>query len=333
MLLICIGTSQAFAQVPVNDEPCNAIDLTPSITCTYQTFSNVDAGGTVGVADPSCGFYSGNDVWFKVTMPASGGITVDTKGIIGAGGMQDGAMSIYTGTCTALTEIACGDDESTNPAFPKLSVSAVPGSVVYIRMYGTGGETGTFGICVKTVAPPPANDNCAAATTLTVNSNYNCGVTTAGTTESATQSSTAPTPTCSGTGINDDVWYKFTATGPSHRVSLTNIAGAVTAMSFAVYSGTSCADLVQIGCNTANQLDVFGLTAGNTYWVRVFTTTATAGSFATFNVCVGTPPPPPANDVCSGAVALTVNPNYSCGVVTAGTTQSATQSAETPVPT
>lgn len=334
MMLICIGTSQAFAQVPVNDDPCNAIDLTPAITCTYQTFSNVDASGTVGVADPSCGLYSGGDVWFKVTMPASGGITVDTKGIIGTGGMQDGAMSIYTGaTCSALTEIACGDDESTNPAFPKLTVSGAPGSIVYIRMYGTGGETGTFGICVKIVAAPPVNDNCASATSLTVNPNFNCGVTTAGTTESATQSSTAPVPTCSATGINDDVWYKFIATGTAHRVSLTNIAGGVTAMSFAVYSGTSCADLVQIGCNTANQLDLTGLTAGLTYWVRVYTTTATVGSFATFNVCVGTPPPPPPYDVCSAAQPLTVNPNYSCGTVFSGTTQSATASAETPVAT
>jgi gliding motility-associated-like protein len=332
MLLICIGTSQAFAQVPVNDEPCGAISLTPAITCTYQTFTNVDALATTTPGVPSCnvGTFDG-DVWFKATVPVgAGALQIDTKNI----GLTDGLMAVYTGTsCTSLTEAACDDNSSTNTLMPKITITAAAGTTIWIRVWGFQAESGTFGICVKTVAAPPANDECSAATSLTVNTDFNCGVVTAGTTESATQSATTPIPTCSSTGINDDVWYKFIATGPSHRVSLTNIVGAVTAMSFAVYSGTSCADLVQVGCNTTNQLDVFGLTAGNTYWVRVFTTTATAGSFATFNVCIGTPPPPPLNDVCSGAVALTVNPNYSCGVVTAGTTQSATQSAETPIPT
>lgn len=37
---------------------------------------------------------------------------------------------------------------------------------------------------------------------------------------------------------------------------------------------------------------------------------------------------PPANDECSAAVMLTVNPDYSCGVKTTGTTQSASASTE-----
>ena len=47
---------------------------------------------------------------------------------------------------------------------------------------------------------------------------------------------------------------------------------------------------------------------------------------ATFDICVSTPPPPPANDNCAGAIALTVNPDYLCGSVTSGAVQSATAS-------
>jgi hypothetical protein len=40
------------------------------------------------------------------------------------------------------------------------------------------------------------------------------------------------------------------------------------------------------------------------------------------------PSPPPANDDCSGAIGLTVNADYDCGVVTAGTTVGATASSQ-----
>ncbi|MBN2727723.1 MAG: T9SS type A sorting domain-containing protein [Bacteroidales bacterium] len=39
-------------------------------------------------------------------------------------------------------------------------------------------------------------------------------------------------------------------------------------------------------------------------------------------------PPPPANDNCGGAIALTVNPDYACGTVTSGTVAYATQSSD-----
>jgi hypothetical protein len=44
----------SFAQVPVNDDPCGAIVLTPTAGCSYATFTNVDAtnSATVGVPDP-----------------------------------------------------------------------------------------------------------------------------------------------------------------------------------------------------------------------------------------------------------------------------------------
>ncbi|MFC4263752.1 gliding motility-associated C-terminal domain-containing protein [Ferruginibacter yonginensis] len=338
LAFILLGISQAFAQVPTNDEPCNAttisaIALTPNAACTYQTFTNVDASNstTTGIPNPTCANFTDADVWFTVTVPTSAtAITVDTRNI----GMSDGGMSLYTatGNCPNLTmtEIGCSDDGSTNPGMPRLTVNQPAGTVIYIRMWGFGGETGTFGICV-TANIPPSNDECTAATNLTVNSNLTCTTVTGGTTLNATQSANTPIPTCAVAGAqNDDVWYTFTATGATHRVSLLNITGGSTAMVIAAYSG-NCTSLTQIGCVAGNTLDLGGLTAGTVYYIRVYTN-VTSNATANFNICVGTPPPPPANDNCTGAINAPVNAGYSCTNTISGTLTSATGSTGVPAP-
>ncbi len=75
---------------------------------------------------------------------------------------------------------------------------------------------------------------------------------------------------------------------------------------------------------------VSGLTANTNYefWVRA---NCGAGSFSTWAgpYTFTTAPLPPANDNCAAAIALTVNPDLNCGIVTAGTTIGATASTET----
>src|SRR5690606_31015270 len=119
---------------------------------------------------------------------------------------------------------------------------------------------------------------------------------------------------CFATGINDDVWYSFVATGTSHIISYTNLSGS-SDMITQVYSGT-CGSLVPVVCSDPETVNVSGLTAGQTYFVRVYTWSSSASTRSTFNICVGTPPPPPANDDCAGAIALTVNADLACAVVT-----------------
>jgi gliding motility-associated-like protein len=328
-MALFIITNTASAQVPANDEPCGAIVLTPTASCNYATFTNVDAGNSNGPGVPNptpnivCGNFQDADVWFTTTVPTGAtSVVIDTKNLT----LTNGAMTVYTasGTCPTLTltQLACDDDGSLNPSMPKLTITQPAGTVIYIRMYGFGAEMGTFGICV-TANIPPVNDDCTNATSLTVNPDYNCGVVTAGnTTINATQSTNTPAPSCSATGINDDVWFSFVATSTDHRVSLSAITPAATGMSMQIYSG-SCTALTQVICNTTNSVDVTGLVAGSTYLVRVYTTTATAGTRASFTICVGTLPPAPPNDNCAGAITLTVNPTLTCAVTTAGTTQSA----------
>ncbi|MBB6369341.1 fibronectin type III domain-containing protein [Chryseobacterium shigense] len=166
--------------------------------------------------------------------------------------------------------------------------------------------SGTF----TTLATPPANDNCSGAVALTVNPGTACTATTAGNTLGATDS-TVPVGTCSGTP-DDDVWYSFVAGSVAHTVSLSNVVSTGTTSSTSLYTQVfsgACGSLTSIQCGTTNSTTVSGLTVGQTYYVRVYNSNG-AGYNNSFNICLGTPPPPPANDVCSGAVALTVGNNF-----------------------
>ncbi|AWA30071.1 hypothetical protein HYN48_08255 [Flavobacterium magnum] len=176
-----------------------------------------------------------------------------------------------------------------------------------------------------TLPDPAANDECANAIDLTVNPDFACGTVTAGTLLGATES--AETDNGAGTP-DDDVWYTFTATATSQKISLSNVAGTPTDMVFEVLSG-SCGAFTSLLISDPNTNSVGNLTPGEVYYIRVFSYTAGgSNSTTTFNICVGTPPPPAANDDCNAAEALTVNPDTSCAAVTAGTLQSATDSGE-----
>ena len=160
-------------------------------------------------------------------------------------------------------------------------------------------------------ACPPANDNCANAVSLTVNPDFSCGTVTAGTTQSATDSGIEPTFTVTGTPDND-VWYSFVATGTAHRISLLNIVavtGFSTDMGIAVFDGTgTCSALTLVGSSDPETYNLTGLTPGTTYYVAVYGWGAAPGAVANFNICVGTPPAPPANDECANAIAISSMP-------------------------
>jgi hypothetical protein len=236
---------------------------------------------------------------------------------------------IYMGTTNPPATIAATVYGNSTTSYTVPAALATGDYYWYVAPRNSAGGPATCAANTRkfTAVGPPANDNCSGAVTLTVNPDFNCGVTTNGTTVAATQSvETAPTVNAAGT--NDDVWYTFTATNSTHRITLSNVTGIVTDMAMAIYSG-SCGALVHVQSSDPNTMNVFGLTPGQSYKIRVYTYTATVGSTASFTICVGTPPPPPANDDCGGAIALTVNPNYTCPVTTSGTTVGATQSAET----
>lgn len=318
-LLFCLYTFTSLCQ---SDDPCGAPNLSVNTSCSFATYTNATATATAGVPAPGCASYSGGDVWFTVTVPASGNIQIDAN----TGVVTDGGMAAYSGACGSLTLIECDDDDSPNGLMPYLNLSGqTPGATLWIRFWEYGNNNnGTFDICAFDPVPP-ANDDCSGAFPVTVNPDLNCGNTTAGTVQNATQSSQSTTA-CGGTE-DDDVWFSFVATETTHLINIMNIAGSTTDMYHSVWEGT-CPSLTLVtgSCSDPNSSTLTGLTIGQTYYIRVYTWTSTTGQTSTFDVCVGTLPPPPANDDCSGALPVAVTTS-GCSPTT-GSIASATASSQ-----
>lgn len=136
-----------------------------------------------------------------------------------------------------------------------------------------------------TFATQISNDECAAAINVPVNIGTACINSVDGTVLGATPS-TNPNG-CAGND-DDDVWFQFTATEGTHNITLVNIAGSTTDLYHVVYSG-SCGALTQLYCSDNDSSIATNLTPGQTYYIRVYTFTGTAGQNTTFTMCVGTP--------------------------------------------
>ncbi|WCO02202.1 T9SS sorting signal type C domain-containing protein [Psychroserpens ponticola] len=185
---------------------------------------------------------------------------------------------------------------------------------------------------VLEITSPIANDDPCGAISLTVNPDYSCTNTSPGTVENATDSGIGPAA-CGGTE-DDDVWFSFVATGTSHTVDLINVAGSTIDLYHALYGGfiaPDCSVAVgdNFGCSDFNSSILTGLTSGETYFIQVFTWTGTTGQDTTFDICIGTPPPPPSNDNPCNAEVLSVNTPCSYSTFT---TDSATATGGVPNP-
>lgn len=241
---------------------------------------------------------------------------------------------ISLGTTSGGTNVLNASDLGNVTSYT-LSTALSPSTTYYytITSYNTYTDSGT-GCTVRsfttTSAAAPANDNCSGAIALTVNPNLTCASVTAGNTLGASLSMAA-TP-CSG-NPDDDVWYSFVATGTSHVVTLSSIVStgtsSTTDMYFQVLSG-ACGSLTSVLCSDPETATLSGLTPGQTYYIRVYTYSGT-GYNASFNICIGTPPP--ANDNCSSAVSLTVGGAFAQNVVISTNAGATTTSDATAVHT
>ena len=74
-----------------------------------------------------------------------------------------------------------------------------------------------------------------------------------------------------------------------------------TTLDYAIYQGTDCGSLTQVGCNTGANL-----VAGTTYFIRVYSDSA-APQFTNFNLCIGTLPCTEAPAFCTGQTVTYAN--------------------------
>jgi hypothetical protein len=120
--------------------PCSAIAIdTGCITANNSTFFGSGY-------NPGCANYQGADIWFTMQAPPSGNVSFITDN----GDLTDTGLAVWTDTpCTNPQLLGC-DDDGGNGYYSFLTLYDLdPGQVLYIQVWGYGGGTGSFELCVS----------------------------------------------------------------------------------------------------------------------------------------------------------------------------------------
>jgi len=266
---------------PPNDNCTGAI----TVACPSATSGSTAAPASAElapIAGSSCvgpnGGESGQNlvvnsagVWYHLNLPATQTVHADT-----ATASYDTSLTVFTGTCGALTCVTVNDDAQGSPFHSKVGWVAQAGQDYFILVHGFGAtDIGTFTLNV-TCNPTPANDDCGSAAPITGNSGSVGGSLAGATGQNANLTSTG-LASCAATFTMFDVWYSWTA--PCSGNATIGLAGATnktlsvhTACPVFLNPGSAGNQLVPTGtsCSTGAAPSVtIPVTSGTTYLLRV----------------------------------------------------------------
>jgi len=229
-------------------------------------------GATAGTSIENPGAGDGWEISFASPVDEFQCILTDQTGMTFDVELLSGGASLGTGTFTY-------------PGFGSLLYWRGPSAFDTIRITfptGTGGvgiDEWSFGN--GPAPPPPANDDCANASPVNLGSNVIGNL----------LATTSASGSACGADVSD-VWYSYTAPAAGDIRFDTCGSGFDTVLE--VYTGT-CGALVSQGCSddacgTGSAVDVFGVSAGDTFLIQIGGSSGAQGSG---NLEIGTPPPPP----------------------------------------
>ncbi len=150
-----------------NDSCSGAIPVSSGLYDAAYTNTQSTANATsTGDPVPDCVTDFGNGVWYQFTPPTSGLMTVDTLG-----SDFDTGLTIYTGTCGALNEVACNDDADGMTS--QITVPVTGGSTCYILAGGYSAHVGNLVFHLNYATPPvvmvqPASQTVAVGSNVTL---------------------------------------------------------------------------------------------------------------------------------------------------------------------
>lgn len=138
---VFMGLGDCDQVAPVGGVPCAALPI-DAFGCIVVNNSGMAGSGL----DPGCANFQGSDLWYTLPIPPSGNVSVGTAA---ANGLNDTGVAFWTGpNCLALTQLGC-DDDGGDAYFSLLSAYELPpGQTLYIQVFGYGGGTGAFELCV-----------------------------------------------------------------------------------------------------------------------------------------------------------------------------------------
>ncbi len=136
------GSTDCAATVDPATVPCAALPI-DTTNCVLVDNTGVLGSGISG----GCANYNGGDLWYGMVVPPSGNIVITTQS---TGGLDDTGVALWTGPdCFNLTRRAC-DDDSGEGFFSRIVAQELPvGDLLLIQVYGYGGGTGAFELCVE----------------------------------------------------------------------------------------------------------------------------------------------------------------------------------------
>lgn len=143
----CVTGTSCNSQPPVNDICLNAIPIPVNHSCKNIQFSNHDATVSNNIGSFSCGngVVAMKDIWFKIVIPPSGKVTVETSQT--AAGLTDMVMEAYAGHCNNLQYITC-DDDNGEGNHSRISLNnRISGEVIFLRVANKNDQYGMFHIC------------------------------------------------------------------------------------------------------------------------------------------------------------------------------------------
>ena len=251
--------------------------------------------------DPTC-FEFADDartVWYAFTAPADETYVADTFG-----STFDTALSVYSGTRGALSQLACNNDFRGPQS--RIRVSLLTGETVFFMVGGLPWDSGgDLEFSVDVAPPPPPNDDFDDATLI-----ESLPFTDSVDVTDATRA--ADDPPC----IAEDehtVWYSFTAPQDweDQTVVRAGTAGSDYDTTLSAYMGSRGA-LTEIACsdhlrdrNLPATVDV-RLSAGETVYFMAATFDGLLGG--TLELSVDLAPQPPSNDDFTGATVVPTLP-------------------------
>lgn len=301
----------ALPPAPVNDD-CATASLLPLHTTLPCAAPTLGSTLSANASQPSCEGVVVQDIWYTFTATSAVNI-LDVSILKNYFGTNFAGYELFSGDCNTASSLRCRDYFS--GSYQELLPDLTPGQVYFLRVYSHYPQAQDFSICLTTYPIPP-NDLCENAVALAVAPTPTCDTLTAGTAISAGISGTIG---CGSSG--GDVWYTFTATQAAHTIDLYT---SFNYFDLEIYRD-GCGSLQPVICHVSrlgtDHFTLGELTAGTQYWIRVV-------GDVNFNICVGTPDIPPANDACSGAIALPVSPDENCSNPVSGTTEFATPSSQ-----
>ena len=287
---------------------------------------------------PSCSYTAkddGRDVVYRMVLSSPKDVQI-TASREGSSTVSPVVYVRKPGACNSpntVDELGCNSSLNGDQATANLGLRNLAAGEYFIWVDSALQTGGRFRLEVRTSdpLPIPPNDTCAGAQTLTFTGGV-AAVT--GDTRGAFDSPESPlgsAPTC-GNGDGYDVVYSFQLTQPQDVIVEVTPTGASPSLRPTVYlrplaaceSGLTndelaCAAATSVGSPVTQRLSSLG--AGS-YALWVDSPSGAAGSFQ-LEVRLETPQPPPSNDVCSGAQAL----SFSNGVASViGSTGTATNS-------